>query len=277
MACGYCGFSAKKLTNGILQTNFGTSEIGYPDDGHEVFQEIEDKSFWFQHRNRVILSLLKMFPPAGVLIDVGGGNGFQAAKIQEVHPKTLLLEPGLRGCEFGRKRGVAQVVNSTLQALALKDEQVGAFCFFDVLEHLETPEELLAEAFRVLAPGGRIYITVPAFSSLWSHEDEYAHHERRYTAGSLQALLTRTGFRSEYLSYYFMVLVIPIALLRCIPYRLGLVKKKSGTEAADHRSDGLLSKLIQMALDFELKRTRSMRRIPFGSSILCVATKNPSP
>ena len=52
--------------------------ISYPEEGNEACFEIEDQSFWFQHRNDCIRELVRNFPPrgSGPIIDVGGGNGF---------------------------------------------------------------------------------------------------------------------------------------------------------------------------------------------------------
>src|SRR5580692_11450254 len=54
----------------------GNSEVSYPSAGNESCFEIEGHSFWFQHRNRCINTLVRGFPPAGAIFDLGGGNGF---------------------------------------------------------------------------------------------------------------------------------------------------------------------------------------------------------
>ena len=52
------------------------SDVSYPSSDNELCYQIEDTSFWFQHRNRCIANCVRAYPPSGVVFDVGGGNGF---------------------------------------------------------------------------------------------------------------------------------------------------------------------------------------------------------
>jgi 2-polyprenyl-3-methyl-5-hydroxy-6-metoxy-1,4-benzoquinol methylase len=55
-----------------------------------------------------------------------------------------------------------------------------------VLEHIDDEQAFLREIRRCLAPGGRIYLSVPAGRWLWSDDDVQAGHFRRYTCASLR-------------------------------------------------------------------------------------------
>ena len=52
----------------------------------------------------------------------------------------------------------------------------------DVIEHIDDDVAALRELRRVLRPGGRLLVAVPAFMFLWGKQDEVSHHHRRYTA-----------------------------------------------------------------------------------------------
>ena len=54
------------------------SRVDYPDEGNAFCFQVEDHSFWFQHRNACILAVMSRYPPGGTLFDIGGGNGFVA-------------------------------------------------------------------------------------------------------------------------------------------------------------------------------------------------------
>ena len=52
------------------------SPISYPEDGNLRCLALEDSSFWFKHRNKCIIESMRLFPPEGVVYDVGAGNGY---------------------------------------------------------------------------------------------------------------------------------------------------------------------------------------------------------
>ena len=54
-------------------------DINYPDEAAAVNSQIEKFSFWFKHRNRIILNTIRHFPFSGNFADIGGGNGYQTA------------------------------------------------------------------------------------------------------------------------------------------------------------------------------------------------------
>ena len=61
-------------------------------------------------------------------------------------------------------------------------------------EICQTHVGFMQEVARLLRPGGRVYLTCPAYGFLWSVEDDYAGHRRRYTRRSLGATLRSAGF-----------------------------------------------------------------------------------
>jgi len=82
------------------------------------------------------------------------------------------------------------VVADLTQTFPFEDESADTLLSFQVLEHLPTPQEFLAECFRVLRPGGALFLTVPF---QWRvHEAPYDYF--RYTPFGLEHLLTRAGF-----------------------------------------------------------------------------------
>lgn len=270
--CMGCGFFSTLDDRGVHRVSHDKGNVGYPEDGNAKFAELEEESFWFQHRNKLIQGLLERFPVRGTLLDVGGGSGFQAAMIQKGHSPTVLLEPGLFGCHKARERGVRNVINGTLEAVQVTSGSIGAISFFDVIEHLSDPVPILRKAHSLLGVGGKLLVTVPAYGLLWSHEDEYACHFRRYTRRFLRSLLTGTGFTLDYASYCFQALVLPILATRAIPYRLGL-KREAGSDKGDHRAGGLLGSALKLALTREAAQIREGRELPFGSSLIAVASK----
>ena len=64
----------------------------------------------------------------------------------------------------------------------------------------------------MVAPGGALLVTVPAYQWLWSGHDEINHHHRRYTRRSLQRVAEQAGWE-QVRTTYFNSLLLPVAIL----------------------------------------------------------------
>ncbi len=260
----------------------GHQALSYPSDGHERSFEVEDGSFWFQHRNACIAAVVAAFPPGpgGTIVDVGGGNGFVAAGLAREGFDVALIEPGLQGARNARRRGVRTVVCGTTESVGLAPGCLPAVGLFDVIEHLSDDHAFSRSMHDLLAPGGRLYATVPAHDALWSHEDASAGHFRRYTRAGICGVLEGAGLQVEFSTYLFRPLIVPILLLRALPYRLGLARAEAsgGVTEADHApGGGLGSRLIRAVLAPELRHLRRCRPMRLGASCLIVARRPTEP
>jgi len=257
-----------------------TARLSYPEAGNDTLFSIEDKSFWFRHRNSCILATIGRHPPArpdDLILDVGGGNGAVAKALLDAGYAVAVVEPGVRGAANARARGVGHVVCSTLESAGLRPSSIAAMGFFDVVEHLEDSASHLAYAFSLLKPGGRLYVTVPAYQFLWSQEDDDAGHFRRYTKSSICRVLEGTGFAISYSTYFFRFLPIPILLARSVPYWASRVTRSlraTRDPASQHVPPGRFAEsLLKRLLDAEPNVIASGGSMPFGASVLVVATK----
>ncbi len=122
--------------------------------------------------------------------------------------------------------------------------------------------------------GGRLYVTVPAFSALWSREDELVGHHRRYRLGTLGRRLAEAGFAVDYGTYLFSPLPLPLFLLRSLPSRLGRRQTLDAAQTAAELSPpaGLAVQIVTMLLRGEAALIRRRVRIPCGTSCLIAAT-----
>lgn len=256
-----------------------TEPVSYPSEGNDQCFEIEDRSFWFQHRNACIIELVKKFPPSGKgpIFDVGGGNGFVAKGLVDAGWDVVLVEPGRAGARNAKKRGLQHVVCATTQSAGFKPRCIKAIGAFDVLEHIEEDEKYLRHLHDLLEPGGMLYLTVPAYSFLWSYEDVFANHYRRYSLADLQKLCFKVGFDVKLLTAIFQWLIAPIFIFRVLPYRLlGKSKKKIGDLKAnktDHTLPGWLKPLAFKSQALELQKISQSRSFSFGGSLLLAAHK----
>jgi len=250
------------------------AKVSYPAQGNAACLTLEDRSFWFRHRNRCIVSLVRRFPPDGAFLDIGGGNGFVAKGLADAGFACALVEPGVDGALAAHARGVNPVICAGLEDLQFSAASISAAGMFDVLEHIEEEAAALQQVHSFLRPGGRLFLTVPAYQFLFSVDDAVAGHFRRYTVSSLERSLERSGFRVEFSTYFFAPLPPIILLLRTLPSKLGLRRgADSDRDAAEHAPSGVAARLMDNLLAFELQRIEGGRSVPFGGSCLCVASK----
>lgn len=273
--------SLHQASDGIWYCDTAIS-ISYPDDGNESCHAVEDGSFWFSHRNECITAVVDAFPPSdkGPIFDIGGGNGYVAAGLQERGHPVVVVEPGPTGAQNARKRGLEFVVCATTKSAGFKDNSLPAIGLFDVIEHIENDVEFINQMHALLKPGGRIYATVPAYSFLWSGEDEEAGHFRRYSLTNFREMLGDSGFQIEYATYIFRYLPVPIFLLRSLPFKLRACKYSRSRESLgrDHvLRNGLTSQILSHALRAEVNAVRKLQERGFGASCLIVATKGSCP
>jgi SAM-dependent methyltransferase len=248
------------------------SAISYPGEANDACFSVEDNSFWFKHRAQCITQAVKNFPPAGEIYDIGGGNGHVALALETHGFKTVLVEPGIQGILNAKHRGLTRLVCAALDSAGFPEHSLPAVGLFDVLEHVREDGKVLDSLKRALSAGGMLYLTVPAYQFLWSHEDEYAGHFRRYTLSSLERLSRKAGFKVVYATYFFSFLPVGIFFLRSLSYRL----KLKGQKPLDNLSSehtlgrGLLGKTVEKALKWELDLIRTKKKIISGGSLLMV-------
>lgn len=260
-----------EFSNGIWYSKT-RQKVSYPDKGNQDSFALEENSFWFLHRNRCIVSLVKKFSPHSHLFDIGGGNGFVAQALENEGIDTVVVEPGEDGISNAKKRNIKNLICSTLTDAGFNSNSISSMGLFDVLEHVEQDDVFLKDLFKLLAPEGKLYITVPAYQLLWSHEDEVGGHFRRYTMRMLEKKLLSAGFGITYKTYLFSLLPFPIFLLRSLPNRIGLNKKPASLDNHQqaHRNVSIFNKISQ----WELRLISKLKSIPFGGSCVVVAHKN---
>lgn len=261
------------LHDGIWRSD-AISQISYPAQGNEACFQVEDQSYWFRHRIDCLEEVITRFPPEGIFWDIGGGNGFVAARLQARGIATALLEPG-EGAVNARQRGVHRIVQATLDDAGFAPRSLPAVGVFDVLEHISDDAGFLKQIHDSMILGGRFYCTVPAHNALWSTQDVFAGHYRRYTRATLGAVLARAGFAVEFTTYLFSWLVPVVFLLRTLPSKMHLSNlRRIGTPneiRSEHRLPRALSGIVGRVHQWESRRLRSLRPVPFGTSLLCVA------
>jgi SAM-dependent methyltransferase len=250
--------------------------MSFPRDGNERNADFESDSFWFIHRVRCIVAAMRAFDPGPVFVDIGGGTGFVGATVKrELGTHVVLIEPDPAGARVANGRGVDDVICGTLESAGIRADTLPSAGLFDVIEHIADDVTFLKTVTRLLAPGAYLYVTVPAYQGLWSQNDEFAQHFRRYSRAALRRTITAAGLSICFDSCFFWMLPVPLFVVRALPYRLGLRHADpAGAAERGHRPvQSISARIVDHAARVEPWMIAHRLPIPFGGSCLLVARK----
>ena len=244
---------------------FQPEDSVYSDSQWTEMDSLIDDSWWYKTRNRIILKVLRRHTLSNFIWDVGCGSGVVGGFLNNQGYSVIGLEPSAAGAVLTAKRGLTSFCG-TLGSLALPSESLQNVSMFDVLEHLEDRQAALKECRRVLRPGGLLVLSLPALKLLWSQFDVDGGHFLRYNKRSIRRELSKNGFEVVQSGYFFSLTVLPLFVLRVIPFRLGM-RRAVATEATMAADGGLIGRFAAWV------ELRAATRLPFGSSLLVVARK----
>lgn len=272
--CPACGFTPCLIAGfPALAPELAAGGAGFQPEAFAELAALEAESFWFCGRNRLIIwALRKHFPNLQSYLEIGCGTGFVLAGVAQAYPQARLT--GSEVFSVGLPFAARRVENAELLQMDARHipyaEEFDAIGAFDVLEHIEEDEVVLAEMHRALRLGGGIIITVPQHPGLWSRQDEYACHVRRYRIGELREKVQRAGFRVE-MQTSFVSLLLPAMFAS----RLAQRNAPADSDAmAELRLPTLINRTFEGVMNVERQLIRLGMRFPAGGSLLLVARKS---
>ncbi|MEW6313109.1 MAG: class I SAM-dependent methyltransferase [Pseudomonadota bacterium] len=271
--CRQCG-AEPVLANGFpaFAPQLAVGDSGYKADYYAEIAQLEAGNFWFRARNRLILwALQKHFPQVRSLLEIGCGTGYVLAGIANALPQLQLAGSEIysAGLPFAARRvPQARLMQMDARAVPYADE-FDVVCAFDVIEHIEQDEQVLAQMYQATKPGGGLLLTVPQHPFLWSQVDEAACHVRRYSARELRTKVQGAGFRVT-MTASFVALLLPLMLA-------SRLKRRRATQDFDVLAELRIGKLANAVLEKFMALEGALIRIglkfPCGGSLLLVATK----
>src|SRR2546429_6171263 len=193
---------------------------------YSVKYEVEEHHWWFVGRRRIIERFVvavcrdigKLKPR---ILDVGCGTGANLQMLAQ-HGAAEGVDVSTEALDFCRARGLSKVKQGAAEALPYEDASFDLVTGLDVVEHLDDDIAGLAEMRRVLRPGGRALLFVPAFMFLWGVQDDISHHRRRYTIPGLSERLGEAGLKVECATYANITFFLPILFGRVLMRLTGL-------------------------------------------------------
>lgn len=233
-----------------------------------AYRELYEQHWWWRARERFLLERLEEQAAESDaketrrILDVGCGDALffdrlaEFGRVQGVEPDESILSEG---------PWRSDIHAGTLETFST-DAPFDWILMLDVLEHIPEPDRALRRARGLAADGAKLFVTVPAFQTLWSRHDELNRHHARYTRATLSALLTESGWRPLEMGYFFYWLA-PLKLLVKLGERLfpGRPEVESVPPAPLNRLALGLSVLEQHLL--------GQLPVPFGTSLYATSIR----
>ncbi len=231
---------------------------------YSLMDAAEDRMWWYRALHvRLCDSLTGI---GGRILDAGCGTGGFLSVLKARRPDLIAcgIEWDSQAAARARAKSAACITRGSVNALPFAANSFDAVVNADVLCHAAVdPAQALAEFQRVLKPGGRLVVNMPAYQWMLSAHDRRVHNVRRLTAPGTAAILRDAGFTNVHARYWNGVL-LPLMILQ----RKILARGDAESDVAPFPPwlDSILHGMTALE-----------RRLPFplpaGGSVLAIAEK----
>lgn len=240
-------------------------------DFEKKYHDVETNHWWFKSRRNYLLELLKDKPKDSKILDIGCSSGIFLKDLEMLgfNPENLygidISEKAIANC---KANGIKNCFVMDAQNITL-NETFDLIIASDCLEHLQDDGKALKNWKSLLKIGGKMYVFVPAFISLWSYHDEVNMHYRRYTNAELKSKLTTENLEIEKSSYWNFFLFLPVYTFR----KLTAILQKNKTGESDISiGNAFVNSVLLQLIIFENKLLKRIN-FPFGVSTFCIAKR----
>jgi ArsR family transcriptional regulator len=143
--------------------------------------------------------LLRLMPPL-VVADLGAGEGASALLLAQRAKKVIAVDSSARMIEVGREQALRHGVTNIdyrlgdMEEIPIGNGEVELVFFSQSLHHALHPERALAEAARILVPGGRVFVLDLLRHRFEEARELYADEWLGFSEAELESMLQTAGF-----------------------------------------------------------------------------------
>jgi SAM-dependent methyltransferase len=175
---------------------------------YALMDAAEDRMWWYRALHARLDDALS--GTHGRILDAGCGTGGFLATLRQHRPDLARfgIEWDATAATRARTKSAAAITRGSVNTLPFADNSFDVALSADVLCHAAVdPPAALKELRRVLRPGGRLILNLPAYQWLLSAHDRQVHNTRRFTAAATTTLLRQAGLTPIRTSYWNSLLL----------------------------------------------------------------------
>lgn len=241
---------------------------------YDTMRSVEDNYWWYRVLRGLTCRELANCADGQRILDAGCGTGGTLQGIRSRLPNAHLtgFDISALALEHTRARGFDGVFEASVDRIPLADGSQDGIVSLDVLYHEGVDQDqAMREFHRVLAPGGRLIMNLPAFECLRGQHDLAVKNVRRYTPRRVRELHERHGFTAERIFCWNAWLFLPIFIWR----KMSKLGASASTAAA--KSDLVpppvwINKVLSILGGCEAGICRAIRS-PLGTSVFSVGAR----
>lgn len=153
------------------------------------------------------------------VVEIGAGIGAFTGYWLKHSTRVLAIEPAANCASILRQRydndPRVEIVQEEISKI--KQKHYGSYdtaISINVFEHIQDDMSALIKTQKMLLPGGKFILLVPAFPELYGEIDLKVGHHRRYCPNELKDKLRESGFKIIDMRYFDLVGIMPWWLLK---------------------------------------------------------------
>jgi 2-polyprenyl-3-methyl-5-hydroxy-6-metoxy-1,4-benzoquinol methylase len=155
--CRHCSFVFSRLrpTEDELNQTYAAYQRGSNAPTEITLEKLRARAKWLCGQTNV-----------RTVLDVGCGDGHFLAMFSEMGCKTYGTEFDRESAKIAESKGAVMLEGSLTPALPESISGFDVIIFTEVIEHINNPRAVLDHFYKLLNPGGLVFITTPNFDGL---------------------------------------------------------------------------------------------------------------
>lgn len=178
------------------------------------------------YKAMLVRKLLERYQFESPVLEVGCATGEFLDKLASLGKSGVGIDPCAESIEVAKARLEGKPFEVLQNGLFEYDGRGFRSLFiFEVLEHIEADIDAMRRPLDMLEPGGLIMLSVPAKQNLYTEEDAFQGHVRRYERDEMRSKLEAAGFEIKTFWCY-----------NPLPYIRKYLMPKGGENSKDEKS-----------------------------------------